>query len=154
MAGQKAMPPFGEIREIVDRIQAGLGENYKPSDLVFGNVGSFSSFRHRFSETIRAGGVEQWCKLFINLRSSCITDFIERGYTEKALDSVFGNSAAIRRLHYVQFRKEREAPRRRSLADVLRKGNDENDLFSMENEQLLVLRDLLVNRFGTGKIAS
>ena len=39
------------------------------------------------------------------------------------------------------------------LAYVLREGNDENDLFSMENEQLLMLRDLLANRFGTGKIA-
>ena len=138
--GAREVPLFGEIREIVNRIQAGLGENYKSSDLVFGNLGDF---RKRIISAIRSSGVEQWCKLFINLRSSCITDFLERGYTEKALDSVFGNSAAIRRLHYVQFRKEREAPRRRSLADVLRKGNDENDIFSMENEQLLVLRDLL-----------
>ena len=28
-----------------------------------------------------------WQKLFVNLSSSCITDFVERGYTEKALDS-------------------------------------------------------------------
>ena len=58
MAGQKAMPPFGEIREIVDRIQAGLGEHYNSADLVFGNVGSFSSFRYLFSETIRRSGVD------------------------------------------------------------------------------------------------
>jgi len=29
-----------------------------------------------------------WVKLFINLRSSCITDFVERGYTEKALERI------------------------------------------------------------------
>ena len=48
---------YPEIWEIVDRIQAGLGEHYNSADLVFGNVGSFSSFRHRFSETIRRSGV-------------------------------------------------------------------------------------------------
>ena len=153
--GAREIPLFGEIREIVDRIQAGLGEHYKSSDLVFGCLGRF---RKRIISAIRSSGVEQWCKLFINLRSSCITDFVERGYTEKALDSVFGNSAAIRRLHYVQFRKEREYAKMLQddarLLSLLREGNDENDIFSMENEQLLMLRDLLVNRFGTGKIAS
>ena len=103
--GAREVPLFGEIREIFDRIQAGLGKDFKPSDLVFGNLGSF---RMRIFVAIRAGGVEQWPKLFVNLRSSCITDMVERGYTEKTLDAIFGNSSVIRSRHYVQFRKDKE----------------------------------------------
>jgi len=36
----------------------------------------------------------------------------------------------------------------------LREGVDENDIFSMPLDEILVLRDLLVNRFGTGRKAS
>ena len=35
----------------------------------------------------------------------------------------------------------------------LREDVEENDIFLKETDELLVLRDLLVNRFGTGKIA-
>ena len=40
------------------------------------------------------------------------------------------------------------------LLSLLREGVDENDIFLKATDELLVLRDLLVNRFGTGKIAS
>ena len=79
-----------------------------PSDLVFGKLGSVVSFRNRIISAIRAAGVEPWIKLFVNLRSSCITDFVERGYQEKTLDAIFGNSAVVRSRHYVQFRKDKE----------------------------------------------
>ena len=59
---------------------------------------------------------------------------------------------------YVQFRKEKEYAKvlkdDARLLSLLREGVDENEIFSMEIDELLVLRDLLVNRFGTGKIAS
>jgi len=156
--GAREVPLFGEIREILDRIVANLDKSFVPTDLVFGNVGSFSSFRHRFSETIRRSGVERWEKLFVNLRSSCITDFVERGYQEKTLDAIFGNSAVVRSRHYVQFRKDKEYAKvlkdDARLLSLLREGASENDLFSLGNEDLLVLRDILVNRFGIGKIAS
>ena len=92
-------------------------------------------------------------KLFVNLRSSCITDFVERDYKEKTLDAIFGNSAMIRSRHYVQFRKEKVLKDDARLLTLLREGVDENEIFSMGIDELLVLRDLLVNRFGTGKIA-
>ena len=156
--GAREVPLFGEIREILDRIQSSLGKDFKPSDLVFTGLGSKVNFRNRIISAIQAAGVEQWTKLFVNLRSSCITDFVERGYTEKALDSMFGNSAAVRRLHYVQFRKDREYGKMLQddarLLSLLREGADENDIFLKETDELLVLRDILVNRFGTGKIAS
>jgi len=40
------------------------------------------------------------------------------------------------------------------LLELVRSGADEDDLFSMPTDELLALRDSLVRRFGTGKIAS
>ena len=153
--GAREVPLFGEISDIIDRIKADLGKDFKPSDFVFTKLGYY---RRRIFSAIRRAGVDRWVKLFVNLRSSCITDMVERGYKEKTLDAIFGNSAKIRSLHYVQFRKDKEyskvlADDTRLLA-LLREGADENDIFSLPIDELLVLRDLLVNRFGTGKIAS
>jgi len=151
--GAREVPLFGEIREIVDRIRVGLGDDFSPGDFVFVN---FGDFRWRILRAIRVSGVQRWEKLFVNLRSSCITDMAERGYSEKTLDAMFGNSAAVRSRHYVQFRKEREYAK--VLADdarllkKLREGSAENVLSLVEKDKLLVLRDLLVNYFGTGKI--
>ena len=36
--GAREIPLFGEIRDIVDRIQADLGKNYQTSDLVFAQL--------------------------------------------------------------------------------------------------------------------
>jgi hypothetical protein len=152
--GAREVPLFGEIRAIVARIQADLGENFSPAAIIFGNLGNF---RCRILAAIAASGVERWVKLFVNLRSSCITDMVEHGYTEKTLDSIFGNSAAVRSLHYVQFRKEKEYAK--VLADDARMIQDscadhpQRALSLMEADELLVLRDLLVSRFGTGKKA-
>ena len=83
---------------------------------------------------------------------------VERGYSEKMLDAMFGNSAMIRSRHYVQFRKEKEYANvlayNARLLTLLREGADENDLLLRLADELLVLRDLLVNRFGTGRKAS
>ena len=146
--GAREVPLFGEIREIFVRLASGK----QPSDLVFGNLGFF---RKRIIAAIRASGMEQWAKLFVNLRSSRITDAVECGYSEKTLDAIFGNTAAVRRIHYIQFRKEREYAKvlqenERSLK-MLREGGGENALSTLETDELLVLRDLLVNRFGTGR---
>ena len=154
--GAREVPLFGEIREIFDRVhaQAGLRENFSPAAIIFSNLGNYW---FRIASAITASGVERWVKLFVNLRSSCITDMVERGYTEKTLDAIFGNSAAIRSLHYVQFRKEKEYAK--VLADdarmleKLRTGVDVSALSLSDTDDLLVLRDLLVSRFGTGKKA-
>jgi len=156
--GAREVPLFGEIREMIDRMIVNLGKDVVPSDLVFSNLGTFSASRHRIFAVICASGVERWEKLFINLRSSCITDMVERGYQEKTLDAMFGNSAVIRSRHYVQFRKDKEYAKvlkdDARVLKLLREGVDENDLFSMPKDELLVLRDLLVKHFGSGRIAS
>ena len=153
--GAREVPLFGEIREILNRIIVNLGNSFQSSDFVFGNLGNL---RHRIVAAIQASGVEQWNKLFVNLRSSCITDMVERGYKEKTLDAMFGNSAVVRSRHYIQFRKDKEYAKALKddahLLALLREGVDENDIFSMPLDEILVLRDLLVNRFGTGRKAS
>ena len=129
-----------------------LGADYKPGDLVFTGL---PSFRRRIFAAIRAAGVERWEKLFTNLRSSCITDMVEHKYSEKFLDAMFGNSAMVRSRYYIQFRKDSEYARALEENEVLRKISVESDagidIDSMPKEVLLVLRDLLVNRFGSGK---
>jgi hypothetical protein len=102
-------------------------------------------------------GVECWKKLFVNLRSSCITDCVEWGYSEKMMDSMFGNSARIRSQHYVQFRRDREYAKalenNERMIKRLRENNEKEDLTMNEKEELFLLRNLLVNRFGTGRTA-
>jgi hypothetical protein len=162
--GAREVPLFGEIREIFGRITDNSGNlnmpaeisclncpNCQPTDLVFPNL---SRYRDRIVSAIRASGVVQWTKLFVNLRSSCITDFSERGYSEKTLDSIFGNSSAVRSLHYIQFRQAKEYAKVLQDDERLRSMSGVNfDIESMSSDELLVLRDLLVNRFGTGNKA-
>ena len=149
--GAREVPLFGEIREIFDRIVA-AAQPSESSGRIFVNLGDF---RPRIVSAIRAGGVEQWSKLFVNLRSSCITDMVERRYSEKMLDSMFGNSAVVRQRHYVQFRKDKEYSRalqdNEHLLKLLHEGVDEDAVTDVDD--LLKLRDLLVSRFGIGKRA-
>ena len=153
--GARAVPLFGEVREIFERILVNLGKNFVPSDLVFVNLGNFW---RRVVVAIAVAGVEKWVKLFVNLRSSCITDMVERRYSEKMLDAMFGNSAPVRSRHYIQFRKDKEYSRaledNARMLKMLREGTVENVFSVQEIDELLLFRDLLVNRFGTGKRAS
>ena len=166
--GARVVPLFGEVREILDRVYE-RRENvkvpaqfscpnhpiYRSSDLVFPNLGNFW---RRIVVAIAAAGVEKWEKLFVNLRSSCITDMAECRYSEKMLDAMFGNSASVRSRHYIQFRKDKEYARaledNARMLKMLREGASENVLSHQEIDDLLVLRDLLVNRFGSGRKAS
>ena len=74
--------------------------------------------------------------------------------------SIFESNATqyAEQCHYIQFRKEKEYAKvlrdNEILLAKLRDGGIENDVSEVEIHQLLVLRDFLVNRFGTGKTAS
>ena len=154
--GAREVPLFREIREIFDRLFAQVKARQDFSHVLV--LGKLGGFRERIFAAIRASGVERWTKLFVNLRSSCITDMVEQRYSEKTLDAIFGNSAAVRTRHYIQFRKEKEYAKvlqdNERLLQKLRDGDAESGVSEVENHQLLLLRDLLVNRFGTGKKAS
>jgi hypothetical protein len=152
--GARTVPLFAEVRGIYDRVVnlRKVTGHFSPGELVFAEL---RNYRQRIVRAIRSSGVEQWTKLFINLRSSCITDMVERRYSEKMLDAMFGNSAAVRSRHYIQFRKEKEYAKvledDARLQKMLREGGVENSFLSQDIDELLVLRDLLVNRFGTGR---
>jgi hypothetical protein len=118
--GAREVPLFSEIKSAFDRLTA--NKKVDPAAFVF--VSGLSGYRCRILMAIRRSGFEVWEKLFVNLRSSCITDLAERGYSEKTLDAIFGNSSQIRSLHYIQFRKERE---------YLRVLQDDDSLFKSES---------------------
>jgi len=162
--GAREVPLFGEIREIFDRIVVNLGKTSvtaNSQELVFGKLGKRGTIRNRLLAVIRASGVPVWLKLFVNLRSSYITDLVGRGYSEKTLDAIFGNSARVRNLHYVQFLKDKEYGNVLADAERLRSLSVENvvknaakfDVESLDEVELLRLRDWLLKRYGTGKQA-
>ena len=106
--GFREVPLFLEINRIFRRLSG------RPDDLVFGTVLQ-NGPRDMLKRVIVSSGMEAWPKPFVNLRSSCITDFVTMGYTDKALDAMFGNSARVREIHYIQFRRDSEY--RRMLED-------------------------------------
>ncbi|MDR0337402.1 MAG: phage integrase SAM-like domain-containing protein [Planctomycetaceae bacterium] len=150
--GSRDVPLFKEVRQIFERL---TGE---PSELVF--PGTYSSEWYPWcmlSDTIARAGLKRWQKLFVNMRSSCITDLDDLGYNEKTLDAIFGNSAEVRKIHYLQLQKEKAY--KKVLADneaiSYNKDISSNDIESnIENllscKNLLSLRDFLVSYFGTG----
>ena len=125
--GFREVPLFPEVQAIFNRL---TGES---DDLVFAGRSS-GWYRCFFNRAIRRSGVTKWEKLWINLRSSFVTDLARMGYDEKTMDAIVGNSAAIRRKHYIQFDKRRAYER--VLADAER-------IFSEDSKQSAVIQDLL-----------
>jgi len=98
--GFREIPLFPEIRAAFKRLSG------NPDDYIFPNR-SRGWFRTFLLRAIRKSGVQQWKKLWINLRSSFVTDLARMGYDERTMDAIIGNTAAVRRKHYVQFDKRR-----------------------------------------------
>jgi hypothetical protein len=150
--GSREVPLFKEVRQVFERLSGA------PDEFVF--PGPYSAEWYPWcmlSDTIERANLERWQKLFINMRSSCITDLDDLGYSEKTLDAIFGNSAEVRRIHYLQLQKERAY--KKVLADneaiSYNKDISGNNIESkIENllscKNLLSLRDFLVSCFGTG----
>ncbi len=55
----------------------------------------------RFRNALLRNGITLWPKLIHSLRANCITDYAGEGLNQVVLDSIFGNSAEIRRKHYI-----------------------------------------------------
>jgi site-specific recombinase XerD len=150
--GWREVPFFGEIREVFNRLSG------SPESFVFprNSVKQWYSWG-MLSDVIARAGIEQYPKLFVNMRSSCITDLDALGYSEKTLDAIFGNSAEVRRIHYLQLQKKEAY--KKVLADnkaiLYNKDLSSNDIQNnVENlllcKNLLALRDFLVSSFGVG----
>ena len=104
--GRREVPFFKELRPVFERLKAGS----RPDDLLF-PVRSWREDKGvwlRLLTLIDHAGVARWPRLLNNLRSSCIMDYDEMGFSQKTLDSIFGNSEEVRRKHYIGFRRDRE----------------------------------------------
>jgi integrase len=137
--GYREIPFFREVRDVFLRLTG------KPDDFVFEGWTRRMSYSV-LESALKRSGIPQWEKLFINLRSSFITDLHKMGYDEKTLDAICGNSALVRKKHYVQF--ERRVAYRKVLDDNERMYIDdvpvEQQGFRLILEEVQLLRKLLV----------
>jgi site-specific recombinase XerD len=167
--GARVVPLFGEVRKVLDRIIAAQGKDFNSLGLVFPKLGCF---RERIIKAIDQSGMKRWAKLFVNLRSSCITDLDERGYSEKTMDAIFGNSAVVRKRHYVKFRRDREYAKvlrddaalhdsqccsghdsQCCFTDQLRDRLQQTVISEAEKDEFFVVMNLVLDRFGAGRRA-
>ena len=70
-----------------------------------------SGYRERVLKAIQSAGFDVWPKMFVNLRSSIITEFEEMGISEKTIDAIFGNSSKVRKRYYIKHRQKEEFER-------------------------------------------
>ncbi|MGL6193901.1 MAG: tyrosine-type recombinase/integrase [Thermoguttaceae bacterium] len=127
---------------ILPEVKAELsGIDLKSRDLVFPGR-SKNWFRSVVIRAILQSGERLWPKLFVNCRSSLITDLDEMNYSSRCLDAFFGNSEQVRQRHYIQFHAESEFSRLVSDHEILTK------YLSLHGGQMpdntYSLRDLLV----------
>ena len=135
--GFREVPLFPEIRAAFSRLSG------HPDDFIFTAYSKYW-YRKFLERAIRKSGVEQWVKLWINLRSSFVTDLVRIGYDERTIDAIVGNSAAIRRKHYIQFDKRRAYDR--VLADAERIFSEDSSRNAALQELLPLLREFLESR--------
>jgi site-specific recombinase XerD len=151
--GARDVPLFREVKEIFSRL-SGESDDLVFSGMLLKDWGAWTML----ANTIEKAGLTRWPKLYVNLRSSCITDLCDFGYSEKTLDAIFGNSTEVRKSHYIQLQKEKEYKKvladNASVVDLLCRngGTFENTEKDISLREILELRDLLVSRFGAGKI--
>ncbi|MDR2439441.1 MAG: phage integrase SAM-like domain-containing protein [Planctomycetaceae bacterium] len=153
--GARDVPLFREVKEIFCRLSGDL------EDLIFsGYLSQDWGPWSMLAETIERIGLTRWPKLFVNLRSSCITDLADMGYSEKTLDAIFGNSMEVRKSHYIQLQKEKEYKKvladNAAIVNLLCKngGTFESEEKGIPLHEILALRDLLVSRFPIEKTKS
>jgi hypothetical protein len=146
--GARDVPLFREVREVFNRLSG------QPDDLIFSGLllkdwGPWTML----ANTIERASLTRWPKLFVNLRSSCITDLCDFGYSEKTLDAIFGNSTEVRKAHYIQLQKEKEYKKVLADNEAIVKllcqngGTFEGEKKDIPLYEILALRDLLVSRF-------
>jgi hypothetical protein len=155
--GARDVPLFREVKEVFSLLQ----RSGSSDELIF------SEFLSKccqpwvmLAETLERIGLTRWPKLFVNLRSSCITDLADMGYSEKTLDAIFGNSTEVRKSHYIQLQKEKEYKKVLADNEAIVKllcqngGTFESEEKEIPLHEILALRDLLVSRFPLEKTKS
>jgi hypothetical protein len=150
--GARDVPLFREVKEVFQCLSG------KPDDLIFPehlctDWGPWTML----ANILEQNNIDRWSKLFVNMRSSCITDIDGMGYSEKTLDAIFGNSTEVRKIHYIQLQKEKEYKKvLNDNAAIVQLLCQNGGTFVTESkdvplQEMLALRDLLLKRFPINK---
>jgi site-specific recombinase XerD len=142
--GFREVPFLNEIKEVFQRLHG------SPDDFVFpAEFRSDAGSWFILSKIIKRAGITRWDKLFVNMRSSFITDMVALGYDEKTLDSIFGNSAEVRKMHYIQFQKEQSYKKvledNQMVFDFIKDIKKCEDI-DLSLQKIVLLRNLLVSQ--------
>lgn len=148
--GRREVPFFHELREMF----YSLKERNRKDEYVFPrSMVSKWGLTSRYVGALERGKIERWPRLFNNLRASCVTEYDELGFTEKTLDSIFGNTERIRKRHYSGFRKDRAFMQilgtKKSIVDeLIENGGHVDGVIETEKIDLLIryLESLKVSR--------
>jgi integrase len=150
--GAREVPLFHEIREVFERLSGSSSER-----IFTGKLSKSWGAWTMLADILERVGLDRWPKLFVNLRSSSITDLVKLGYDERTLDAIFGNSAEVRKAHYIQLQKDKEYKKvledNAAIVEFLRKngGTFEMGKKEISLRDILDFRDLLVSRFESEK---
>ena len=98
--GMREIPFFSELRPYFDLVklqakpeQEYVFEHYRRNGK---NIGTL------IRKARAKAGLRYWEKVFVNLRASRIIELEEAQYPESTLDAIFGNTAEVRRRHYLK----------------------------------------------------
>lgn len=97
--GTRRVPLFDEVKPYLEAIKAA---SQPEQEFVFEKYRTCKNIGTLIKKKMQKAGLKTWEKFFVNLRSSCITDKERLGLPKSQMDSVFGNSEAIRLKHYIQ----------------------------------------------------
>lgn len=96
---KRVIPLFPEIREI---LQVAYAERDPSAELVFRAIkGPAVHLRTRILKVMKEIGMPRWPKLFVNLRSSCETELVER-FPLHVVTEWIGHTPQIAQAHYLQ----------------------------------------------------
>jgi integrase len=108
--GYRKVPLFVEIQPYFEKYVAQLPPD---REYLFEHYRNHANLGMVLRRAVKAAGLKPWNKIFVNLRSSCITDKDRLNWSEETQNKVFGNSKIIRGKHYVQELRDEEFDRLR-----------------------------------------
>ena len=99
---QRTVPMFPEL---IPHFKAALQDANQDEPLVFPVLGKRSNLRQQALRIIKRAGLEQWPRVFQNLRSSRETELVEQ-FPVHVVTSWIGNSPDVANRHYLQTHEE------------------------------------------------
>lgn len=100
--GARMVPLFPRVAEELKKYRPGASEWVFPVE----HGTNYSRCYWSIRRAVERSGVTRWPKLLNSLRASCITEYAHKNFHEVTLNSVFGNSEAVRKKYYVKVREQ------------------------------------------------